>query len=120
MTVTDSEWRCVTAGLLFTGNGSELISRRFLLIVAELHSNVTKTGEERSSVNKKRRFGRNAGILVICAGAGDPAAMLAPDSLWIREKASLSAASLGLQPPCSSTPYVLLMQNDTTPGWQTC
>lgn len=52
MTVTDSERRCVTPGLLFTGNGSELISRRFLLIAVELHSSVTKTGEERSSADK--------------------------------------------------------------------
>lgn len=53
MTVTDSEWRCVTPGLLFTGNGSELISQRFLLIAAESHSNVTKPGEERSSADEK-------------------------------------------------------------------
>lgn len=49
MSVADSERRCVTLGLLFTGNGSELISRRFLLIAAVSLSRATKTGEANKS-----------------------------------------------------------------------
>lgn len=89
MTVTDCERRCVTLGLLFTGIGSELISRRFLLIATESHSNVTKTGEKRSSADKKE------GTDCVLASQSSvlrevTAAILSTDSLWIREKASSS------------------------------
>lgn len=45
MTVADTEMRCVTPGLIFTGNTGELISRSFLLITAESQIHRYKDGE---------------------------------------------------------------------------